>query len=87
MTDNSITAKSFADGTAEHIRALIHGQAERLRRLADDLDRCVRDDRDVFTIVTDANHTLAWGIANLNTDLPLEHLHMYHEILLKEASA
>lgn len=48
------------------IRDRVRARAAKLRRLADDLDREAERQSDVYRLVSTTQHTVAWGVANLD---------------------
>ena len=64
----------FVEFAETHIRELITGQAEKLRRIADELDREVEIQKDIHALVGSAMHAITWGVANLHQELPVSYL-------------
>ena len=73
---NEETLKSAEQYGAQFLEGNIRAVAARLRRMADEVDRCADTVGRVGqpgaptygSVASDVHHTLAWGFANLNTD-------------------
>ena len=65
--------------TQNHVKLIV----ERIRRMADDIERRLGNEKNMYSLCQYTTHTVAWGVANLL----LDHLHTTLERDIRWAEA
>ncbi len=80
---------SLREHQVSRVRAVTHKIADRLRRMAEDIDR-IAEDEDLNRIPDDVATTIAWGMANADLGSParqLRELSIHDEHIRKQEIA